>query len=251
MRTKLYKAALLTVLGLSSIATAQAGTDLLLGFNDAAGPSGANNDYVIDLGVTSQFTTTAQLNYSLNSSLFSNAFSADTSDLNNVAVGVVGGNTPANGTQYLFMSGLSTPQTPSETELLNAAAYAQGTTVGEYASGASGTWSYQVAPSPTSLGLPAANGDTVAAAIGSNPLSNLAGGLANINLYEDTASGPGHGATLSGWTEIGTFAVNASADSVSFTGIDVVPEPSTCSLLGGAGLLVLLFRRKIINRKNA
>jgi hypothetical protein len=46
-----YKTALLAALGLGSVVTVQASTDLLLGFNDAAGPSSAQNDYVIDLGL--------------------------------------------------------------------------------------------------------------------------------------------------------------------------------------------------------
>ena len=46
------KAALLAVLGLSAGMAVQAGseTDLLLGLTDLAGPSSAQNDYVIDIG---------------------------------------------------------------------------------------------------------------------------------------------------------------------------------------------------------
>ena len=91
---KLYKAALLAALGLTGATAAQAQvapSDVFLGFNDSAGPSGANNDYVIDLGAGANFTTTASLNLSsdFNASTFSTAFSADASYLNNVAAGAV------------------------------------------------------------------------------------------------------------------------------------------------------------------
>jgi hypothetical protein len=244
MKTKLYKAALLAALGLSSITAAQAGTtDVLLGFNDAAG---TGNDYVIDLGNPSLFTTTAVLSYGINSSLFTTAFSADSSYLNNVAVGVVEGNQSSPST--LFMTGLTTPAAITQSEVVGAAAYAGGAAVGEYSSGSTTGWSYNVAPSPTTLLAPAA-GSSVGSQTGINPLSNLAGGLATINLYENTAT-TGRGGSVSGWTEVGTFAVNVNTDVVTFNGVDAVPEPSTCSLFGGAGLLVLLFRRKL-NRKNA
>jgi hypothetical protein len=40
------------------------------------------------------------------------------------------------------------------------------------------------------------------------------------------------------------LAVNANTGSILYTGIAAVPEPTTFSLLGGAGLLVLSFRKK-------
>ena len=245
MKTKLYKAALLAALGLSSVTAAQAGTtDLLLGFNDAAG---TGNDYVIDLGASSLFTTTALLSYGIDTSLFNTAFSADTSYLNNVAVGAVEGN-QSSSPSTLFMTGLTTPAAITQSELVGAAAYAGGAAVGEYSSSSLTGWSVNVAPSPTSLLAPSA-GSSVGSQTGINPLSNLAGGWATINLYENTAT-TGRGGSVSGWTEVGTFTIDVNASSFYYQGVDAVPEPSTCSLFGGAGLLVLLFRRKL-NRKNA
>jgi len=257
MKNNLYKAALLASLGLAGISTAQASnSDFLLGFNDAAGPNSAQNDYVIDLGsVSDVYNAAASNGGTVNlwtgsiGALFTTAFSADGNYDNNVAVGLVEGNTPASGTQFLYQTingNPSTPATISASELLNSAAYAQGISVGESASGAVGTWSYQVAPSPISLGLVAANGDTVAAST-AQPLSYLSSGSVTETLYENTLSGSGRGATIGGWTEVGSITVNPDADIIDVT---IVPEPSTYAILSLGGLLVLSFRHRI-NRINA
>jgi hypothetical protein len=257
MKNNLYKAALLAALGLAGITTAQASnSDFLLGFNDAAGPTAAQNDYVIDLGsATSLYNAAASNGGTVNlwnstiGGLFTTAFSADGNYDNNVAVGLVEGNTPSSGTQFLYQTingNPSTPATISGTELLGSAAYAQGVSVGESASGAAGTWSYQVAPSPVSQGLVAANGDTVAATT-AQPLSYLASGTVTETLYENTLSGSGRSATVGGWTVAGSITVNPDADIIDIT---IVPEPSTYALLALGGLLVLSFRHRI-NRINA
>jgi len=242
--------ALLVALGLASMPAAQASSDFLLGFNDAAGPTAAQNDFVIDLGSVGYIYNLAEANGgSINlwtssiGTLFANAFSADTSYDNNVAVGLVEGNTPSSGTQLLQQTINGNPSTPlaiSGTELLGSAAYAQGVSIGESASGAVGTWSYQVAPSPISLGLIAANGDTVAATT-EQPLSYLSSGTVTETIYANTLSGSGRNASVGGWTEAGTLTVNPDASTIEIT---VTPEPSTYGLLALGGLLVLSFRHR-------
>jgi hypothetical protein len=257
MKNNLYKAALLAALGLAAITTAQASnSDFLIGFNDAAGPTAAQNDFVIDLGsVTSVYNAAEANGGSVNlwtgsiGALFTTAFSADGNYDNNVAVGLVEGNTPASGIQLLQQTingNPSTPPTISASELLAGASYAQGVSVGESASGAAGTWSYQVAPSPISLGLIAANGDTVASAT-AQPLSYLSSGTVTETIYANTLSSSGRGATIGGWTEVGTLTVNPDGSQIEIT---VTPEPSTYALLALGGLLVLSFRHRI-NRINA
>ena len=250
--TQLYKAVLLAALGLSTVTAAQASGDLLLGFNDAAGPSGAQNDYVIDLGAVSQFTTGTLVNFAIaGSTTFQTAFSADVNYLNNVAAGVVGGATGS-----LFLTSVGAPYSGlNSASASTSSSLAQSPTVGEYTSATVGGWSYNVAtaPSQVSVGGPFNPGSSpsgsVAGTSGSNPMANLSGGVLSINLYEATYTGGFH-STFNNFTQIGTFVINPGQNSGYFQGVDAVPEPSSLALFGGAGVLGLLFRRKL-NRKNA
>jgi hypothetical protein len=246
MRTKLYKAALLTALGLSSIATAQASTsDVLLGFNDLAGPSGAQNDYVIDLGAASQFTTTTynlNLSSSFNSTTFNTAFSADTSYLTDVAVGAVEGYSGSS-PETLFQTGTPVSNL-SGANLLVAASLAQSPSIGEYASSTAGGWSYYIALSPS---LVSNGGQNPAGSLGNisgNPMVSLSSGTVTLNLYEDILTGSGRNATVSGFSEIGTLAVDVNAGTIIFNGITPAPEPTTCALFGGGALLLIALRNK-------
>jgi hypothetical protein len=245
MRTKLYKAALLTALGLSSIATAQAGTtDVLLGFNDLAGPSGAQNDYVIDLGAASQFTTTTynlHLDGSFNSTTFNTAFSADTSYLTDVAVGAVEGYSGSS-PETLFQTGTPVSNLSGE-NLLVAASYAQSPTIGKYASSTAGGWSYYIAQSPSQVSNGGQNPAGSLGNISGNPMVSLSSGTVTLNLYEDIYTG-GRNGTVSGFSEIGTLAVDVNAGTVIFNGITPAPEPTTCALFGGGALLLIALRNK-------
>jgi len=251
MRTT-TKVAVLLASGVASLTTAQAGSaDLLLGFNDAAGPSSAQNDYVIDLGLNASTLVadavgnggTWNLSSLLNGSTFNTAFSTDANNLNNVAFGVVGGyNVPP--TKYLFQTVLpgSTPALPNSGQLKNASSYAGSPTLGEYGSSSSGSWSGLVALSPTQNGI-----GSVASQTG-NPLTFLSSGTASLELWQIT--GTGLQTTVGTWADLGTFNVNLNNDTVTFTVPSAVPEPSATGVLAGAGLLAVIMRQQI-KRKNA
>jgi opacity protein-like surface antigen len=250
---KLYKAALLAALGLGSITAAQASTDLLLGFNDAAGPTSAQNDYVIDLGLSGATLVadaianngTYDLSSLFNSSTFTTAFGSDSSALNNVNVGVVGGYSISNPKLlYQTVAAGVTPAALSGSELSNGANIAQGITIGEYASTTGAGWTASVAVNATTLNsqnFPS----TIANATGISPLGNLSSGVLSIELWENQRNGI---SSPAGWVDQGTFNINLNTDTITF--ITPVPEPSTLGLMGGAGLAALPLCRRF-TRKNA
>ena len=248
MKRKLYAAALLAALGLAGTTVARAGTfDLLLGFNDAGGPSTAQNDLVIDLGAQGLFTVNSTASGTING--FSTAFGDDGNALNNVAVGIVGAN-PNNDTVPATLFKTTTGSAGAALQgpdFLSAAAVAGAPTLGEYASSANDGWTWYIAQSPTADG--ASSPQNAFAGIAGNPMTTLSSGMASLTLYESTLAG-GRGETPSAWSEIGTFNINANDSTWSFNGVNVVPEPSTYSILAGAGLLFLALRRRV-RSKNA
>jgi len=254
---KIPKIAVLAAVGLAGLTTAKAGTsDLLLGFNDAAGPSAAQNDYVIDLGLSgNQLVAAANANSGtynfsslFNSTTFSTAFSADANALNNVAAGVVGaitGATPA----YLFQT-VVTGNTPAPVyygQFKTASVSAASPVAGEYGSSSTTGWTYFVAASPSAPGgASLITGGDVADQTG-NPLGQLSSGVVSLDLWQNTKTG---NSTLSGWVDDGTLNINVNSDTISFTA-SPVPEPTDISLLGaGTGLLLIALRHKI-KRQNA
>jgi hypothetical protein len=253
---KQIKIAVLVALGLAGVTAARAqSTDILLGFNDYAGPSGANNDYVVDLGTTGAGLVadavgnggTYSLSSLVNWSTFNTAFSADSSRLNNVAVGLVNGY-QVGSTKYIFQTVAvgSTPPAPYSGQFANTWTSAQSPTIGEYSSSSTSGWTYNVAQSP---GLPGTanliTGSDVAENTG-NPLGQLSSGVLALNLWEDTK----HNTTISGWVNVGTFNINLNTDTASFT--VAAPEPSTYGVLAGFGLLAFTLRNQIkIGRKTA
>ncbi len=248
MTKKLYKTVLLAALGLGGITAAQA-QDALLGFNDAAGPSGAQNDYVIDLGAGSQFTPTATLNLSslFSASTFTTAFNADASYLNNVAAGFVMG---YNGTlDQSLPSASPVGTTPSNTLFNNSEGAAQaGIPAIVQSSATANGWSAEIAQSPTSggsIGAPSLGVST------GNPMGTLSSGVLSLEIYQDTANSYGNrNQSQNAWTDLGTLAMNANSGTVTFTGVSAVPEPATYGLFASAGLLIVALRHKL-SRKQA
>ena len=254
MKNNLYKAALLAALGLAGISTAQASSDFLLGFNDAAGPTAAQNDYVIDLGsVSSLYSAAASNGGTVNvwtssiGTLFSSTFTADSSALNDVTAGIVEGFTSGYPkTLYVTApTSASSINTPSGGQFNNASAAATGVAIGEYASSSSATaWTGAVAASAIAPGTEI-SGDDVADNAQVNPMGQLSSGVLDLNLWEATRSSA-LGA-VAAYQEVGSVHINMSSDIIDVT---IVPEPSTYGLLALGGLLVLSFRHRI-NRINA
>jgi hypothetical protein len=248
-----YKAVLLAVLGLTVASAAQAatsGVDLALGFNDPSGPSSAQNDFVIDLGSVSQIGLTTSMTWSGSSldggdfaSDFTSAFGTDGSALNRVGVGLVQGNSVggANGKGDLIQTG-NESGTPSITAIQASIPGAGGIVLGSYgstsaANGAdsANNWTTQSGNITTATG---------------NPIGDLSGGIVSELVYEDDVSGTARNPSTTPWVELGTLTVNLNSDTVTFTGIDAVPEPATYGLLAGAGLLVVSLRNQF-RRKQA
>jgi hypothetical protein len=252
---KLYQAALLAALGLGAVSTTQAQTsDLLLGFNDAAGPAAAQNDYVVDLGISGSTLLanaaanngTYTFNNIINASTFSTAYSADANSLTDVAAGIVSGNTSTSPSQ-LFVTSLTSPRSPLSTgEFADSINAAQSSLTGEYASTTAGGWTQIIAASPTAAGTES-SGTSLGAESG-NPLGLLNSGVITLNLYENTETGGLH-PTVGGWVDEGTFTIDANTGDVTFTTAPV-PEPATYGLLAVGGLLILALRRQFV-KKNA
>jgi hypothetical protein len=252
MKNNLYKAALAAAIGLAISPAAKAvnNGDLFLGFNDAAGSSSAQNDYVIDLGSYSNFIGGGAQQFSINPATFTAAYSADGNALNDVAVGAVAGGQTSSG-KYLFATGSFTGNPTASNfnnaEVAAATVFSNGSFYASAGSTTDPTWSYEVAVSPTQNDE---NGTGVASAIG-NPTSYLVNGDATLSLYESTFTGT-RGQVPTAWTLLGTLTVDANstglgADTINFT---PVPEPGTCGLYGLGGLLMVVLRSRFF-RKNA
>jgi len=250
MKKNAYKAVLLVALGLAGMTSAHAGSsDMLLGFNDAAGPLAAQNDFIVDLGPVTSFTANSSLGGTFSSALFSTAFGADANALNNVAAGIVEG---LGGTVYpksLFLSYDITPPDVQRSPFNNSmnSANGAGTFIGVNGSDTDGGWSGNVAVSPSEPGFNI-GGNDVTSSTGANPLKSLVNGQVTLTLWESTL--PSALGTPSVWSQIGTFEIDANNSTWGFTGASVVPEPTTLSLLGSAGLLLMALRRKSLH-KNA
>ncbi len=260
---KLYKAALLAALGLGSITAAHASTDLLLGFNDAAGPTSAQNDYVIDLGMSGA-TLVADANanggtYDLsglfNAGTFTTTFINTAADLsgtaldpnwaNNVNAGVVSGYAFSNPKLlYQTVAAGVTPAAISGSQLSDGVNIPNGIIIGNYASTTASGWTASVAVDATLLNSQAFP-STVANATGISPLGNLSSGVLSIELWENQRNGISNPI---GWVDQGTFNINLNSDSITF--VTPVPEPSTLGLMGVAGFTALVFSRRF-TRKNA
>jgi hypothetical protein len=240
----LYRAAMLAALGLASASVVNAQTtpnagDFLVGFNDAAGPTSAQNDYVIDLGSETQFTTTATIDFSsdFSSTTFNTAFGTDVNSLTDVAVGAVGGNGTLPNKQFYQTLGIGSAVGASS---IGTAINLAGPLVGEYSSSTANGFSYLVATSPGTTGTDPS--DSIAS-VSENPMSYLTGGVVTESLWEASTITSGRTTTYS-TTELGDLTFNLNTDTITFAGIDAVPEPSAVALSGLGGLAVFFLRRK-------
>jgi hypothetical protein len=85
-----------------------------------------------------------------------------------------------------------------------------------------------------------------------DPRSQISGTIITMDLFESTRqANVGRGTVATPYTYYGTLVLdltgpNAVAD---FTGAAAVPEPSTCVMLVGAGLLLVVLRRRFTGAK--
>jgi PKD repeat protein len=223
---------LVLAIGLASLSLSQAQDgDLFLGFNDAAGPAAAQNDYVIDLGVSGAtliadanaasgtFTLSLDKITSTNfSTTFQAAFHADANDLNHVAVGVIGASISGAYPRSLYLTASAKPNVPSTANYSDAAN--QDPATGEYASTTSGGWTTEIATSPGTT-----TAGTVSAYV-ANPLGQLSAGVITLNLFEETETASGLSQTVGAWTNEGTLTINVNTRTVGFVVGSSSPAPS-------------------------
>ena len=227
--------------------------DLYLGFQNAAG--GGSSDYVINLGAASALPTAyASLDLSSDFSLanFNSVLGASSSLIGGVVGGSAAnsadifvtqlrtGNLGEIGTGQINHPGSSVTATPTRSQIQGAVStLGQLTTAPAPGTGALDTtkqWEAYVDPAlPTSSTF---NGN-----IPFSPDATIAGNSVNyLDLWTAAKS------TLSGTTSysyLGYFAIDTTGASPSliFTPA-AVPEPGTCSLIGGGSLLLLALRRR-------
>jgi hypothetical protein len=244
---QLTKAGILAVSAALASQAAQAqftANDLYLGFTQ----SSATSDYIIDLGQASSITgqsTVVDLTPDFSSSLFNTIF---TGGATGVSMGVVGGNgTFGSIDLYTTIAG-STPSTDtsgygSSSGSLATAADRISTMSPDLPTAGNGLmetkkdWANDIAPTFTA--------QTYYGASGINPNSAIdSSGVITESLWQST---PGNG-----YVYLGYFTLDTDT-SLTFTSVNVVPEPTTVSFLIGGGLLLWMIRRrsarKILNNQ--
>lgn len=265
MKKNLYKAALLAALGLGGIAAAQATTpmsgDLVIGFTSTT--VGTQN-YVIDLGQFPAMGVNDQLGSLLDVPTLTGIFGTD---LSGVSVGIVGfagsattttlyTSTTRNSGPFSVPFNLAdstTPATPAANGFVTSAAgdvaslnvggaFPRGTATSQVAQ----DWNGNIAQDWQTAGYATTD---FADEVG-NPMGTLAsdgnGGYSiNLDLYQD-----GYGTANRPFAYQGYFNLDINGNTASLT-YNPVPEPTVCSLLGGAGLLLLGLRRKSTSHKTA
>jgi hypothetical protein len=251
---KLTSAAILVVVG-ASLASAQVSftaNDLYFGLNDASAPS----DYIIDLGqpgvVGVGGSSVVDLSGDISLSVFDSVF---TSGPTGVSMGVVGGqNQGQPSPSYdlfvtaLRVGGAGVPAVAgsnlsgfnhSQSSIATTEVTLTGNpwpTAGNNVVDSTKSWSAYVSPTFTAHSFYGASGINPSSAIGSS-------GILYEDLWKATPS--------SAYSYLGYFTLNLSSGNSSLTFTpQAVPEPTVCSLLGGAGLLLLSLRRQF-NRKSA
>jgi len=212
-----YKFALLAALGLASVSAVQAQSDLIVGVFQ----TGDANTTAVDIGAYSALTSGETWD-------LSGAVSAAGISLSSTGVfGVVGDvKGTSSATKIVYVTDAGTPNTftgASAFNLINAAVQTIGSAgLGTQTAGSGYDWSSET--DPTVSGSTAAN-------LGYS-MSGLVTGPIDLWSVADNGSAP---------VLDGTFTLNPANDLLTY---NAVPEPTTLGLLGGAGLLILSFRKK-------
>ena len=221
--------------------------DFVVGFTKSG-----SSDYVVDIGAP---TTTTALNSTIAVG-YTNTFSSLAAS--GVSVGVVGAwsiaTGDANGNAQIFMSTIRTGVDPTSfavpgsesapsfiTDNQNHSAIS---TVLGLTTGTTTTWTAGIAKDPSTVGT---YQNSFASYLGQNPMVAVnASGVTTLDIWSEEDTGYG-----TAWTYAGNLQVDLTgATPVMTFDVAPVPEPTTCSLLGGLGVLALTFRRKF-SRNNA
>ena len=233
-----------------------ANNDLYLGFQNSAG--GGTEDYIINLGAASGIVGQSSV-VDLSSDFSLSDFDAVLGSSTSMAGGVVGASNAQNpsdvfGTQLRTsnignwsIAGSSNPNTLGLTT-------AQDTTVAQNLSllnaPAAGTGILDVSKSWESTVEPTLTAGSYYGSAGFNPDSAV--GTSSV-LYEDlweTSNSSSRGAQPFNYLGYFTLDLTGSNPSLTFTGVNAVPEPTVLGLLGGSSLLLLSFRGRF-NGRNA
>lgn len=249
-----YKALLLSVLGLSAVSAAQAQQNnsitpnpVLLGLNDA----NTLNDYVLNIGTANQFTQSAVLGGSLDTTVgsthntISSVFGADASYGSHINIGLFAGD--GNEPNVLQSHNGTALATAGAIDISYNAGLYTGTTLGVSAKSGGSSWDSIVEQSPTMTGS-SLSGSVTASSTGLF-MTTAAGGLYSEQVYytdPNFTDVSGNNVVV----DLGTLLVNLNNDTWSFNGINAsaVPEPSTYGLLAGAGLLLVGVRRQFVKK---
>ena len=238
----------------SAFAQTFTANDLYLGFENFNG--GATEDYIIDLGQASGIVGGSSV-VNLSSDFSLSDFNAVLGTSASVNAGVVGGSqyNPPGWDVYatqLRVGGAGNPAVAGSDESGNTFYEAEistsvaplsnlnAPTAGHGLLDTSLSWTYNVEPAPNQ-GV-----QSFYANSGINPSSPIsAGGVLYEDLWESTATYT----QGSAFRYLGYFALDLSGSNPSLTFTpQAVPEPTVLGLLGGAGLLLLSFRRRLIGK---
>ena len=257
-----YKAILAAVLGLTVASVAQAGseTDILLGLTDLAGPSSAQNDYTLDIGAQSGFTTMSIQSGLIASGDISTAFGSDANYANDVLGTLIGSQNTGLYPESLYLTTAGTlPATATPTgfgtmtgDIQGVSSSASSSTIQSVSAGATSQngLTFEVAPTAGNNSYSGSYSASIGQTLGLNPFVQASSGIITEDLYLEQETKSGLTKTVGDFSELGVVTINLNNDTWSYSGVDAVPEPTTYSLIAGAGFLLVGLRRQFA-KKNA
>jgi hypothetical protein len=220
--------------------------DLILGFTGGT----AGNDYVVDLGAP---LLTPGAHTDLSANLTSAGLSgAGFASIVGANAGVVSGDLGAGGPVFVYTStahGATPTPTGNGGQIAAGSSIVSGlplnanlTAAIAASSGSGNSWSEIIAQSASAGGTSVPGNFTFQ--MGQNPMSTFTGTTLLEDIWSSTST-PG------AYTLLGTLTLNLSGASpvVGFDAAGAVPEPGTCGLIAGAGLLLFSLRRQFTRKK--
>lgn len=217
-----------------------ANNDIVVGFT-----GGGPNDYVIDVGQLPAANSGGYVNLIsyINASSFTTVFG----EAGPVTFGAFGGTQAGATGNTGFMTG-ATAGTHNGA-IPNVGADANGM-INTYGLAGLSQGSLVTTADATSFTTYSAD---VTSATSYNPNSAITAGTFTFDLYQGTdvhVAGAHGGFNQTTWVDVGTFSLTESSGAITALSFQATPEPGSCALMAGAGLMVLAFRHKI-SRKNA